>query len=98
MALMDMLLPMAMDTVAMLDTPMPMVPTLTPMAGGTLARGLLMLSLRRMPLSSMADMDMLVTHLPIPMDTLATPTDMGLTPTLDKHLLKNTSKNSYLYK
>merc|ERR1719250_395992 len=70
---MDMLLPMlvdmpmlTLDTVAMLDSPMPMVPTLTPMVPTTLARGLLMLSLRLIPrlmlLSSTADMDM-----PLPM-------------------------------
>merc|ERR1711915_434786 len=93
MELMDMLdmlpPPMPMDTLA---TPMLMVPTLMPMVPDTLARGLLMLSLRLMPLSSMVLMDMLdMLPPPMLMDTLATPmpmvltpTPMALTPTLDK--------------
>merc|ERR1719348_568476 len=74
----DMLPLMPMDTLAMLDTPMPMVPTPMPMVLGTLARGLLMLSPRLMPLFSMELMDMLGMLPPMPMDTLDT-----LTPTLD---------------
>merc|ERR1719348_835719 len=94
MDILDMLLPpMPMDT---LDTPMPMVPTLTPMVPDTLARDLLMLSLRLMPLSSMVLMVMVDTLLlPMPMDTplatpmpmVPTPTAMELTPTMDKFLL-----------
>merc|ERR1712003_250439 len=60
----------------------PMVPTLTPMEPDTLARGLLMLSLRLMPLSSMETMDtpdMLDMLLPIPLDTLDT---VPMVPTL----------------
>merc|ERR1719348_1674894 len=64
-----------------LATPMPMVPTLIPMAPDTLARGLLMLSLKLMLLSSMALMDMLdMLPPPMLMDTLATPMPMVLTP------------------
>merc|ERR1719234_1521335 len=55
----------------------PMVPTLTPMAPGTWARGLLMLSLRLMPLCSMAPMATLPP--PTAMATLATPVPMGPT-------------------
>merc|ERR1711915_1009237 len=63
-----------MDTLPPLT---PMVLTLTPMVLGTLARGLLMLSLRLMLLFSTPTMDML---LPLtPMDTLPTPTPMVLT-------------------
>merc|ERR1719494_1471961 len=56
---------------------MPMVPTLTPMVPTTLARGLLMLSLRLIPrlmlLSSTADTDMLLPMLvDMPMLTLDT--------------------------
>merc|ERR1719348_2424045 len=87
-----MLRPMPMDTLAMLDTPMPMVPTPMPMVLGTLARGLLMPSLRLMLLFSMELMDTLDMLPPMPMDTLVTPTPMVpipmpmvLTPTLDKH-------------
>merc|ERR1719318_1777988 len=66
---------------------MPMVPTLTPMVPTTLARGLLMLSLRLIPrlmlLSSMADTDMLLPMLvDMPMLTLATMVDMPMVPTL----------------
>merc|ERR1719318_779555 len=62
-------------TEAMVD--MPMEPTLTPMVPTTLARGLLMLSLRLIPrlmlLSSMADTDMLLPMLvDMPMLTLDT--------------------------
>merc|ERR1712003_26654 len=108
MELMDMLgmLPlMPMDTLAMLDTPMPMVPTPMPMVLGTLARGLLMPNLRLMPLFSMELMDMLGMLPPTPMDTLDTPTPMVpipmpmvLTPTLDKHRLlsqANFTQKSY---
>merc|ERR1712098_248300 len=94
-----------MDILAMLDTPMPMVPTLMPMVLGTLARGLLMPSPRLMPLFSMELMDMLVMLPPMPMDTLDTPTPMVpipmpmvLTPSLDKHRLlsqANSIQNSY---
>merc|ERR1719234_1670772 len=71
----------------------PMVPTLTPMAPGTWARGLLMLSLRLMPLCSMA-----------PMATLAPPVPMGPTlmptPTWDKgpvHLPPYSCRTPYLF-
>merc|ERR1712098_515706 len=72
---------------------------------GILARGLLMLSLRLMLLSSMETMDipdMLDMLLLIPLDTLdtvpmvPTPTPMELTPTLDK--LLNTFRRSNIYK
>merc|ERR1719481_1055223 len=69
--------PTPMDTLPPLT---PMVLTLTLMVLGTLARGLLMLSLRLMPLFCTPTMDML---LPLtPTDTLPTPTPMVLTPTL----------------
>merc|ERR1712098_502124 len=72
---MDMLLPLtAMDT---LPTPTPMVLILTPMVLGTLARGLLMLSLRLMLLFCTPTMDMLLP--PTLMDTLPTLTPMVLT-------------------
>merc|ERR1712106_1305333 len=74
MDMLDMLLPLTtMDILAMLPLLMPMVPTLMFIAmGTTLARGLLMLSLRLMLLSSMELMDMLDMLLPLtPMDTLA---------------------------
>merc|ERR1719348_2333754 len=71
-------LPTMVDMLDMLHLPtmvdMPMVPTLTPMVPTTLARGLLMLSLRLMLMLSMVPMD---THmlLPMPMDMLL-PTPM----------------------
>merc|ERR1719250_569574 len=76
----DMPLPMLVDMPMLtLDTvvDMPMVSTLTPMVPTTLARGLLMLSLRPrlmlMPLSSTADTDMLLPMLvDMPMLTLDT--------------------------
>merc|ERR1719245_1214431 len=85
-----------MDT---LPTPTPMVLILTPMVLGTLARGLLMLSLRLMLLSSMETMDML-DMLPLtPMDTLdtvpmvPTPTPMVPTPIWDKLFFSNNAQN-----
>merc|ERR1719516_895853 len=105
MDMLDMLPLMPMDTLAMLDTPMPMVPTPMPMVLGTLARGLLMPSPRLMLLFSMELTDMLDMLPPMPMDTLDTPTPMVpipmpmvLTPTLDKHRLLSQAKfiqNSY---
>merc|ERR1711935_937971 len=81
-----MLLPLTpMDILAMLPLLMPMVPTLMLIAmDTTLARGLLMLSLRLMPLSSMELMDMLDMLLPLtPMVTLAMlDTLMPMAPTL----------------
>merc|ERR1712176_1248484 len=80
--MLDMLPPTPLDTL-----PTTMVPIPTPMEPDTLARGLLMLSLRLMLLSCMETMDML---LPTPLDTLdivpmvPTPTPMVLIPTLDK--------------
>merc|ERR1712142_292338 len=88
--------------------PTTMVPTLTPMVPDTLARGLLMLSLRLMPLLSTATLDtldtpdMLDTLLLTPLDTLdtvpmvPTPTPMVLTPTLDKQF--NTFRRTTIYK
>merc|ERR1719342_1445898 len=81
-----------MDT---LPTLIPMVATLTPMAPGTWARGLLMLSQRLMPLFFMELTDMLATPPLTPTDILPTLTpmvatpmlmepDMALTPTWDK--------------
>merc|ERR1719481_751677 len=74
---MDMLPHTPMDTLPPLT---PMVLTLTPTVLGTLARGLLMLSLRLMPLFCTPTMDMLLP--PTPMDTLPPPTPMVPTPTL----------------
>merc|ERR1712106_846933 len=74
MDMLDMLLPLTpMDILAMLPLLMHMVPTLILIAmDTTLARGLLMLSLRLMLLSFMELMDMLDMLLPpTPMDTLA---------------------------
>merc|ERR1719348_2266810 len=98
MDMLDMLPLMPMDTLAMLDTPMPMVPTPMPMVLGTWARGLLMPSPRLMLLFSMELMDTLDMLPPTPMDTLATPTPMVPTPTLDKQRLlsqANFIHNSY---
>merc|ERR1712058_52558 len=70
--------------------------TLTLMVLGTLARGLLMGSLRLMPLFSMETMDMLDMLPPTPIDTLdtvpmvPTPTPMVPTPTWDKKFLPQT--------
>merc|ERR1712228_817207 len=96
---MDMLLPVTpMDT---LPTPTPMVLTLTPMVLGTLARGLLMLSLRLMLLSCMETMDMLDMLPPTPMATLdtvpmvPTPTPMVPTPTWDKKFLLHFQSTKY---
>merc|ERR1712003_556505 len=92
--ILDMLPPTPLDTL-----PTTMVPTPTPMEPDTLARGLLMPSLRLMLLSCMETMDtlgMLDMLLPTPLDTLdivpmvPTPTPMVLIPTLDKQL-----KNSF---
>merc|ERR1712243_473465 len=67
-----------------LDTlPTTMVPTLTPMEPDILARGLLMLSLRLMPLLSTATLDTLDTQLLdilTPLDTLPTTMVPTLTP------------------
>merc|ERR1712128_19336 len=86
MDMLDMLLPLTpMDILAMLPLLMPMVPTLMLIAmGTTLARGLLMLSLGRMLLSSMELMDMLdMLLLLTPMDILAMlPLLMPMVPTL----------------
>merc|ERR1719481_2180488 len=71
---MDLLPHTPMDTLPPLT---PMVLTLTPMVLGTLARGLLMLSLRLMPLFCTPTMDMLLP--PTLMDTLPTLTPMVLT-------------------
>merc|ERR1711892_660171 len=74
-----------MDILAMLPLLMPMVPSLMLVAmDTTLERGLLMLSLRLMLLSSMALMDMLDMVLPLThMDTLAMlDTPMPMVPTL----------------
>merc|ERR1712128_196684 len=75
MDMLDMPLPLTpMDILAMLPLLMPMVPTLMLMAmDTTLARGLLMLSLRLMLLSSMEPMDMLDMLLPL-MPMVPTPT------------------------
>merc|ERR1712003_296365 len=100
-AILDMLPPTPLDTL-----PTTMVPTLTPMEPDTLARGLLMLSLRLMLLSSMETMDtlaMLDMLLPTPLDTLdtvpmvPTPIPMELTPTLDKQL-KISFRRASIYK
>merc|ERR1712003_262285 len=103
-AILDMLPPTPLDTL-----PTTMVPTLTPMEPDTLARGLLMLSLRLMLLSSMETMDTLATLamldmlLPTPLDTLdtvpmvPTPIPMELTPTLDKQL-KISFRRASIYK
>merc|ERR1712176_1605928 len=96
MDMLDMLPPMPMDTLAMLDTPMPMVPIPMPMVLGTLARGLPMPSPRLMLLFSMELMDMLDMLPPMPMVPIPMP--MVLTPTLDKHRLlsqANFIQNSY---
>merc|ERR1712003_389117 len=89
--MLDMLPPTPLDTL-----PTTMVPTLTPMDPDTLARGLLMPSLRLMLPSSLETMDtlaipdMLDMLLPTPLDTLDTvpmvpiPTPMVLIHTLDK--------------
>merc|ERR1719516_535659 len=82
-----------LDTPELLDIPTPLdtlptttVPTPTPMVPDTLARGLLMPSLRLMLLSSMetmatlATLDMLVMLLPTPLDTLPTTMVPTLTP------------------
>merc|ERR1712003_435682 len=77
MAMVDMLPPTPWDTL-----PTTMAPTLTPMEPDTLARGLLMPSLRLMPLSSMEIMDtpdMLDMLHPIPLDILDT---VPMVPTL----------------
>merc|ERR1712003_123517 len=70
-AILDMLPPTPLDPL-----PTTMVPTLTPMEPDTLARGLLMLSLRLMLLSSMETMDTLATpdmlDILTPLDTLPT--------------------------
>merc|ERR1712003_569501 len=77
-----------LDILTPLDTlPTTMVPTLTPMVPDTLARGLLMLSLRLMLLFSMETTDTLDT---VPMVPTLTP--MVLTPTLDKQ--KNSFRRS----
>merc|ERR1712176_950306 len=99
--------PELLDILTPLDTlPTTMVPTLTPMVPDILARGLLMLSLRLMLLSSMETMDtldILDMLLPTPLDTLdtvpmvPTPTPMELTPTLDKQL-KNSLRRASIYK
>merc|ERR1712083_1093849 len=87
-----------MDTLLTLT---PMVLTLTLMVLGTLARGLLMLSLRLMLLSSIETMDMLDTLPLTPMDTLGTvlmvptPTPMVPTPTWDKKHLMQMQKTKY---
>merc|ERR1712142_464600 len=64
--------------------PTTMVPTLTPMVPDTLARGLLMLSLRLMPLLSTATLDTLDTpellDILTPLDTLPTTMVPTLTP------------------
>merc|ERR1712058_177403 len=98
--------PELLDILTPFDTlPTTMVPTLTPMVPDILARGLLMLSLRLMLLSSMETMDtpdMLDMLLLIPLDTLDTvpmvpsPTPMELTPTLDKQ--KNPFRRSTFHK
>merc|ERR1712058_215894 len=95
-----------LDILTPLDTlPTIMVPTLTPIVPDILARGLLMLNLRLMLLSSMETMDtpdILDMLLLTPLDTLdtvpmvPTPTPMELTPTLDKQL--NQSRRSNIYK
>merc|ERR1711892_1271195 len=86
MDMLDILLPLTpMDILAMLPLLMPMVPTLMLIdMGTTLARGLLMLSLRLMLLSSMELMDMLDMLLPLtPVDTLVMlVTLMSMVPTL----------------
>merc|ERR1712058_127538 len=98
--------PELLDILTPLDTlPTTMVPTLTPMEPDTLARGLLMPSLRLMLLFSMETTDtpdMLDMLLLIPLDTLDTVpmvptlTPMVLTPTLDKQ--KNPFRRSTFHK
>merc|ERR1711920_1219922 len=86
-------MPLLLTPMDTLPTLTPMVLTLTLMVLGTLARGLLMLSLRLMLLFSMETMDMLDMLPPTPMDTpdtvpmVPTPTPMVPTPTWDKKLL-----------
>merc|ERR1711892_834202 len=86
MDMLDMLLPLTpMDILAMLPLLMPMVATLMLIAmNTTLARGLLMLSLGLMLLSSMELMGMLDMQLPLtPVDTLVMlDTLMPMVPTL----------------
>merc|ERR1712098_272509 len=77
--LLDMLPPTPLDTL-----PTTMVPTLTPMEPDILARGLLMLSLRLMPMGSTATLDTLDTpellDILTPLDTLPTTMVPTLTP------------------